>query len=344
MSPPTPRGWPSASAATTPARSASCRACAARSATDVPARSWPRSRPWSPTASSRSRCWARTSTPTGRSSASATPSPTCCGQSGPFPGSSGSGSPHRTHGTSPARSSRPWLRHPRSCPRCTCPCSPAATRSCARCAGPIAATGSCRSSTKCGRPSPQLRSPRTSSSDSRGSQRRTSSTPSRLWSVHASVLRSPSSTRPAPARRQPRWTTRSRRSVVQERYERLVETLERISWEENLALVGTTTEVLVAEGEGRKDEQTRRMSGRARDGRLVHFSGADSARPGDCVTVRLDSAAPHHLTGTAASIRTTRAGDAWAAGQTSCSTSSSAGDSGVLGPVVLGMPGLRPVG
>ena len=132
--------------------------------------------------------------------------------------------------------------------------------------------------------------------------------------------------------------------VVQERYERLVETLERISWEENLALVGTTTEVLVAEGEGRKDEQTRRMSGRARDGRLVHFSGADSARPGDCVTVLLDSAAPHHLTGTAASIRTTRAGDAWAAGQTSCSTSSSAGDSGVLGPVVLGMPGLRPVG
>ena len=103
------------------------------------------------------------------------------------------------------------------------------------------------------------------------------------------------------------------KAVVQERYERLVEALERISWEENLRLVGTTAEILVAEGEGRKDEQTRRMSGRARDGRLIHFSGAESARPGDCVMVVLEAAAPHHLTGRATTIRTTRAGDAWEA-------------------------------
>ena len=113
------------------------------------------------------------------------------------------------------------------------------------------------------------------------------------------------------------------KAVVQERYERLVKALERISWEENQRLIGTTAEVLVAEGEGRKDEQTRRLSGRARDGRLVHFSGAESARPGDCVSVVLDAAAPHHLTGTAASIRTTRAGDAWEASQESCGTGSS---------------------
>jgi len=40
--------------------SASCRACAARSGTAVPATSWPRSARWSRTGSSRSRCSART--------------------------------------------------------------------------------------------------------------------------------------------------------------------------------------------------------------------------------------------------------------------------------------------
>jgi tRNA-2-methylthio-N6-dimethylallyladenosine synthase len=134
------------------------------------------------------------------------------------------------------------------------------------------------------------------------------------------------------------------KAVVQQRYERLVTALERISWEENLALVGATAEVLVAEGEGRKDEQTRRLSGRARDGRLVHFSGAPSARPGDCVTVVLDDAAPHHLTGTATSIRATRAGDAWEAAQASCGTRSAPESSASPGPVVLGLPGPRPVG
>ena len=132
--------------------------------------------------------------------------------------------------------------------------------------------------------------------------------------------------------------------VVQERYERLIEAVERIAWEENLRLVGTTAEVLVAEGEGRKDDQTQRMTGRARDGRLVHFTGAASARPGDCVQVVLESAAPHHLTGRATSIRATRAGDSWESGQASCGTASTAvGGTSEPGPVVLGMPGLRPV-
>ena len=47
-----------------------------------------------------------------------------------------------------------------------------------------------------------------------------------------------------------------------------------------------TLEVLVAEGEGRKDGATHRLSGRARDNRLVHFAvpaGADVPRPGDLV-------------------------------------------------------------
>src|SRR4051812_26671220 len=62
------------------------------------------------------------------------------------------------------------------------------------------------------------------------------------------------------------------KAVVQERYERLVEIVNQIAWEENRALEGRTVELLVAEGEGRKDAATHRLSGRARDNRLVHFT------------------------------------------------------------------------
>jgi tRNA-2-methylthio-N6-dimethylallyladenosine synthase len=70
---------------------------------------------------------------------------------------------------------------------------------------------------------------------------------------------------------------------------------------------------LVATGEGRKDAATRRMSGRARDGRLVHFApGEVAVRPGDVVTVAVSYGAPHHLVadGPVLSHRRTRAGDA----------------------------------
>jgi tRNA-2-methylthio-N6-dimethylallyladenosine synthase len=74
--------------------------------------------------------------------------------------------------------------------------------------------------------------------------------------------------------------------------------------------------VLVAEGEGRKDGATHRLSGRAPDNRLVHFSlpaGASPPRPGDVVTVEVTYAAPHHLVadGAYGGVRRTRAGDAW---------------------------------
>lgn len=136
------------------------------------------------------------------------------------------------------------------------------------------------------------------------------------------------------------------KAVVQQRYDRLIEALEQISWEENQRLIGTTAEVLVSEGEGRKDVATRRLSGRARDGRLVHFLGAAEARPGDCVQVEIEAAAPHHLTGAATSIRATRAGDAWQAGQVSCAPDPSGVQAvdGAPSQVALGMPGLRPVG
>jgi tRNA-2-methylthio-N6-dimethylallyladenosine synthase len=107
------------------------------------------------------------------------------------------------------------------------------------------------------------------------------------------------------------------KDVVQDRYNRLIACLEDITWAENKRLVGSTVEVLVAVGEGRKDGATGRMSGRARDGRLVHFVGRDDVRPGDIVHATVTYAAPHHLNadGPLVAHRRTRAGDAWESGR-----------------------------
>ena len=108
------------------------------------------------------------------------------------------------------------------------------------------------------------------------------------------------------------------KQVVQERYQRLIDLQEAISYEENQALIGSAVELLVASGEGRKDPATARMTGRARDGRLVHFSpGATEVRPGDVVTIAVTAAAPHHLIADAPlmSHRRTRAGDAHETGR-----------------------------
>jgi tRNA-2-methylthio-N6-dimethylallyladenosine synthase len=104
--------------------------------------------------------------------------------------------------------------------------------------------------------------------------------------------------------------------VVAERYERLAALVAEIALAENEALAGREVEVLVAEGEGRKDGVTHRMSGRARDNRLVHFAPTGtSPRPGDVVTTTVTSAAPHYLIadGAPLAVRRTRGGDAWQA-------------------------------
>ncbi|WP_281179481.1 tRNA (N6-isopentenyl adenosine(37)-C2)-methylthiotransferase MiaB [Nocardia inohanensis] len=108
------------------------------------------------------------------------------------------------------------------------------------------------------------------------------------------------------------------KAVVQERYDRLIELQEQVSLEGNQALIGTTVELLVAEGAGKKNAATARMSGRARDGRLVHFRPpadpvpGSEIRPGDVVTIDITGAAPHYLIadGAVLSHRRTRAGDA----------------------------------
>jgi tRNA-2-methylthio-N6-dimethylallyladenosine synthase len=103
--------------------------------------------------------------------------------------------------------------------------------------------------------------------------------------------------------------------VVQDRYNRLISVVEEIAWSENQRLEGQTVEVLVAEGEGRKDDATARISGRAADNRLVHVLPDPSLpipRPGDLVTAEVTYAAPHHLVADRMiDVRQTRAGDAW---------------------------------
>ncbi|TQC43145.1 tRNA (N6-isopentenyl adenosine(37)-C2)-methylthiotransferase MiaB [Rhodococcus sp. WS4] len=112
------------------------------------------------------------------------------------------------------------------------------------------------------------------------------------------------------------------KAVVQERYERLIALQEEITLEENRKLVGAEVELLVAAGEGRKNAETARMSGRARDGRLVHFRPEGNLdgniRPGDVVTIVVSTAAPHHLVADTPVLthRRTRAGDSFEKGVT----------------------------
>ncbi len=139
------------------------------------------------------------------------------------------------------------------------------------------------------------------------------------------------------------------KAVVQERYERLIALQERISLEENRAQVGREIEVLVSVGEGKKDAETHRLTGRGQDNRLVHFevpAGSPLPRPGDAVTVTITHAAPFHLladdpTGAPLRIRRTRGGDAWDRAQAeSCAVPSAASD-GASKAVSLGLPTLR---
>ncbi len=109
------------------------------------------------------------------------------------------------------------------------------------------------------------------------------------------------------------------KAVTQERYERLIALVNDLAWEENRKFTGKEIEVMFATGEGRKDAATHRMSGRARDNRLVHVALPEDPalrpRPGDIATVKVTHAAPHHLNADEppTALRRTRGGDAWEA-------------------------------
>ena len=144
--------------------------------------------------------------------------------------------------------------------------------------------------------------------------------------------------------------------VVQDRYERLVALVEETSLAGNRRFAGREVEVLVAAGEGRKDDVTHRMSGRARDNRLVHFApwgpagafggsapqASTAPRPGDVVTTVVTHAAPHYLIadGEPLAVRRTSGGDAWAARQARHDGPGDGAGAGSDGRVLLGMPAL----
>lgn len=124
------------------------------------------------------------------------------------------------------------------------------------------------------------------------------------------------------------------KAVVQDRYERLLELQERISREENEKLIGTRQELLV-QADGRKNDETKRMSGRARDGRLIHFDPTvEGIRAGDIVEVEVTGAADHFLFADAGVLahRKTKAGDMTELGQTPTTAPVGVG---------LGMPGFN---
>ncbi|NLT30594.1 MAG: MiaB/RimO family radical SAM methylthiotransferase, partial [Propionibacterium sp.] len=107
--------------------------------------------------------------------------------------------------------------------------------------------------------------------------------------------------------------------VVRERYDRLITLVNDLAWAENRTLENTVVEVMFADGEGRKDAETGRMSGRGRDNRLVHVAVPEAVeqrpRPGDLADVLITKAAPHHLMADQGllNLTRTRGGDAWQA-------------------------------
>jgi tRNA-2-methylthio-N6-dimethylallyladenosine synthase len=85
-------------------------------------------------------------------------------------------------------------------------------------------------------------------------------------------------------------------AVISERFMALKGVLDRSSLRRHEERVGRDEEVLV-EGPSRRDES--RVSGRTRQGKLIHFAPPmEGLRPGSLATVRVDHGAPHHLLGT----------------------------------------------
>ncbi len=154
------------------------------------------------------------------------------------------------------------------------------------------------------------------------------------------------------------------KEVVQERFVRLTALQDRIAAQESAAQLGRTVEVLVTEAAGRKDAASERISGRARDNRLVHVAPAPGTpvgtgvedprlatdldprvvRPGDVVEAVVTQTAPYHLVADdLLGIRRTAAGDAWAARERGRWTDDHDHGSAVSpgGAVALGLPTVR---
>ena len=102
--------------------------------------------------------------------------------------------------------------------------------------------------------------------------------------------------------------------VMAMRYNQLHQVQQEISKSENAKLIGKQVQLLVSAHEGRHDLDLKRVTGRAADFRLTHFdNSANTARPGDLVTVQVTEAFANHIVaGAPISVIKTRGGDAHA--------------------------------
>ena len=100
--------------------------------------------------------------------------------------------------------------------------------------------------------------------------------------------------------------------VMAERYNQLHQVQQEISKSENTKLIGKQIQLLVSAHEGRHDLDLKRVTGRAQDFRLTHFdNSANTARPGDLVSVQVTEACANHIVaGAPISVIKTRGGDA----------------------------------
>ena len=100
--------------------------------------------------------------------------------------------------------------------------------------------------------------------------------------------------------------------VMAERYNQLHQVQQEISKSENTKLIGKQIQLLVSAHEGRHDLDLQRVTGRAQDFRLTHFdNSANTARPGDLVSVQVTEAFANHIVaGAPISVIKTRGGDA----------------------------------
>ena len=88
--------------------------------------------------------------------------------------------------------------------------------------------------------------------------------------------------------------------VIADRFARLKEVLDRSALRHHAAREGLVEEVLV-EGVSRRNDQM--LSGRTRQGKLIHFPVSEvSLRPGALATVKVTHGAPYHLLGEVVSV------------------------------------------
>ncbi|MDR2748557.1 MAG: tRNA (N6-isopentenyl adenosine(37)-C2)-methylthiotransferase MiaB, partial [Bifidobacteriaceae bacterium] len=87
------------------------------------------------------------------------------------------------------------------------------------------------------------------------------------------------------------------KNVVQKRFEKLQTLQDEIMLKRHKAYIEKIVKVLVEKHSGRKDDKTKRFTGRDEHGILVHFESFAEPTPGSIVDVKITYSAPTHLLG-----------------------------------------------